>query len=477
MKTLIRTGTLTVALLSAACGDGGSEGVFARAGDHDFTVDEAVRLLGGQPDLPNEPQVASALAELWVDYTLLANALAVDSTLMNVDMEPMVRGKIEQDMILALRDSIIRTDTIVTDDELRELFGSQAPGARVKARHILLGFPLQATEEQRDSIRQQAQDIRDRIASGESFETLARQFSQDPGSASNGGDLGFFNRGQMVEPFENAAFALDPGELSEVVESPMGYHVIRTDEKITPSFEEVAPQFREQVRERRLQQAESLYVAEMQEAADLRIEDDVADIVRRITEDPQISLSRRALDRVLVRYTDGTLDVSELRNFMLTQDPQSRGRLAQAPDSTLIANVLRGLTQRKLLVAEARAQDLAPPQEYVDSLQNAVRTQLVQVGRAMALLPIEPQGSETMTQAIDRTVEQLLRDIVSGGRDVIPLGPVATALREETGGEVFETAAEAVVQGIAAVRGPAPPPPALPAPAGGAPQPGPGGGG
>lgn len=473
MKTIIRTGALAVALLSVGCADS-SEGVLARAGDHDFTVDEAVRLLGGQPDLPNEPQVASALAELWVDYTLLAISLAEDSTLSDFDMAPMVRGRIEQDMIMALRDSIIRPDTVISEDELRDLFRSQAPGAEVRARHILLGFPLQATQAQRDSVLEQAEGLLARVRAGESFETLARQFSQDPGSASNGGDLGFFDRTAMVEPFADAAFALEPGEVSDVVETPMGYHLIRTDEKKIPTYEDVAPQFRQQILAQRGAEAEATYITTMQEAAEIEIEPEVAEIVRRITQDPQLTLSRRARDRVLVRYADGTLSVGELRGFMLTQDPEARANLSQAPDSILIDNVLRGLTQRKLLVAEAREQGFAPEAEYVDSLETSVRNQLVQVGRALSLLPIQPQGSESMAQAIDRTVEAVLRSIVSGGRDVIPLGAVATALREEADAQVFETAASAVVQGVAAVRGPIAPPPTGAAPQ--TPPPGPTGG-
>jgi hypothetical protein len=380
-------------------------------------------------------------------------------------------------MILALRDSVILADTVVTEEELQEIFRSEAPGAQVRARHILLGFPLQATAAQRDSVRLQAESILARVRAGESFETLARQFSQDPGSASNGGDIGFFGRTDMVEPFANAAFALEPGEVSEVVESPMGYHVIRSEEKQVPTYEDVAPQFREQIRAQRKLQAESLYIADMQAAAEIEIEAEVAEIVRRITQDPQLNLSRRAQDRVLVRYADGTLSVGELRSFMLTQDPEARARFSEAPDSILIDNVLRGLTQRKLLVAEARTQGFTPPAEVVDSLETSVRSQLIQVGRALSLLPIQPQGSESMSQAIDRTVEAVLRGIVSGGRDVIPLGAVATALREGVDAQVFETATAAVVQGVAAVRGPLPPPPSgAPAPAPQTPPPGPTGG-
>jgi hypothetical protein len=379
---------------------------------------------------------------------------------------PVVQGRLDQEMIFALRDSLILTDTVVSEVELQERFRAEAPGSQVRARHILLGFPLQATDQQRDSVRREAEELRSRVLGGEDFAALARQFSQDPGSAANGGDLGFFGRTDMVEPFAVAAFALEPGEVSEVVMTPMGYHVIRTDEKQVPTFEDVAPQFRQQVLAQRLQQAESLYVAQLEEEAGIQVSSDVAPVARRVIEDPALPLSRRARERVLVRYDGGELTVGELRLFMQSQLPEGRARLAQAPDSILIEDVLPGVTQRELLVSQARAEGFGPPQAYVDSLVTNVREQLVQAADALSLRSIEPEGSESQEQAIDRTVEALLRSIVSGGRDVIPLGAVSTVLRERTSNQIFETAANAVVRGVAEVRGPTPP---LPSPAGGAP--------
>ncbi|NIU73530.1 MAG: molecular chaperone SurA, partial [Gammaproteobacteria bacterium] len=71
---------------------------------------------------------------------------------------------------------------------------------RVKARHILLSFPDDATDAQRDSVFALAEEIRERAASGEDFSALAREYSDDQGTAQQGGDLGWFERGSMVEP-------------------------------------------------------------------------------------------------------------------------------------------------------------------------------------------------------------------------------------------------------------------------------------
>src|SRR5262249_24908493 len=70
-----------------------------------------------------------------------------------------------------------------------------------------------------------------RIAGGEAFEKVAAELSQDPGSKARGGDLGFFARGQMVKPFEDAAFALSPGQVSEPVKTDFGFHLIQVEER------------------------------------------------------------------------------------------------------------------------------------------------------------------------------------------------------------------------------------------------------
>ncbi len=100
----------------------------------------------------------------------------------------------------------------------------------VKASHILIRLPEKADAAARAKAKAQADQILKQLSSGAKFEDLAKKMSQDPGSAANGGDLGFFSKGQMVPAFENAAFALKPGQTSGVVETPFGFHIIRVVE-------------------------------------------------------------------------------------------------------------------------------------------------------------------------------------------------------------------------------------------------------
>ena len=86
-------------------------------------------------------------------------------------------------------------------------------------------------EAERERVRDELNELRERILKGEKFSMLAKLYSQDPGSASKGGELGFFGRGTMVSEFEAAAFALKPGEVSPVVETQYGYHIIQLIER------------------------------------------------------------------------------------------------------------------------------------------------------------------------------------------------------------------------------------------------------
>ncbi|MBF0626267.1 MAG: peptidylprolyl isomerase [Magnetococcales bacterium] len=102
--------------------------------------------------------------------------------------------------------------------------------AEVQARHILIKLPPSPSPDQLDKARQRIDALATELANGADFTTLARQHSEDS-SASQGGDLGWFGRGVMVAPFEEAAFKLEPGQVSAPVRSPFGWHLIRLDNK------------------------------------------------------------------------------------------------------------------------------------------------------------------------------------------------------------------------------------------------------
>ncbi len=106
---------------------------------------------------------------------------------------------------------------------------------QVNARHILIRFPEVSEGKTQEQAEAEAlakiQEIRKRIEGGENFEDVAKQVSDDTSNKEQGGDLGWFGRGRMVKEFEDAAFALEPGKLSEPVKTSFGYHLILVTEK------------------------------------------------------------------------------------------------------------------------------------------------------------------------------------------------------------------------------------------------------
>ena len=137
-------------------------------------------------------------------------------------------------------------EVAVTDEDVSESYqqnlGMHTQPARVRASHILIGTEGVSTEEGRAEARAKADAlVADARAEGADFAALAKEHSTGP-SGPNGGDLGFFPRnGVMVEPFAAAAFELDVGQVSDVVETQFGYHIIqvteREDEKVRPLSE------------------------------------------------------------------------------------------------------------------------------------------------------------------------------------------------------------------------------------------------
>ncbi len=102
-----------------------------------------------------------------------------------------------------------------------------------KARHILLRLPQDASEEDAKKVKAKADRLFERLRKGESFVKLASKYSEDPGSAKNGGDLGFFSKGTMITPFDDKVFSMKEGEISPPIRTKFGWHIIKL-EKIKP---------------------------------------------------------------------------------------------------------------------------------------------------------------------------------------------------------------------------------------------------
>lgn len=170
---------------------------------------------------------------------------------------------------LAFRPESFEAAVEPSDDDLQIYFDEQRSTwdvpEQVRARHILLRLAPDASEEESTALRQRAIDLRKRALDGEDFAELAREHSEDS-TAAVGGDLGFFGRGVMTPPFEEAAFALQPGETSDIIKTQFGLHVIRVDERKeaqTRTLDEVRDEVRSAVQKR---EARKVTLSKVEEA-------------------------------------------------------------------------------------------------------------------------------------------------------------------------------------------------------------------
>jgi len=176
----------------------------------------------------------------------------------------------------------------IKEEHLKALYDETVAEMEVteerKASHILIVVDDETTEE---AAVEKLNALKTRIASGESFEELAKEFSDDPGSAQQGGDLGFAGKGTYVEPFEDALFSMNTGDLSEPVVTQFGVHLIKLVDLRTqdiPTYEELKPRLEQDLR---LAEAQTDFVAAGEELANSAFS---ADTLQEVAEELSLDL-------------------------------------------------------------------------------------------------------------------------------------------------------------------------------------------
>lgn len=150
-----------------------------------------------------------------------------------------LRQQQEQDLTIQKYKENFEKNVKISDEEMKKYYDEHKKDYykdEVKASHILISTVdengKELSEAKKKEAKKKAEEVLKKAKSGEEFSQLAKEYSDDTGSAANGGDLGYFTKGQMVEPFEKAAFSLKVGQISDIVESQFGYHIIKVYDKI-----------------------------------------------------------------------------------------------------------------------------------------------------------------------------------------------------------------------------------------------------
>ena len=191
--------------------------------------------------------------------------------------EEMLKKQIDNGLtIKALIDKAVLQKISVSDQQVRAYYDENPNLFRkpeqVKASHILVQVPEAADEAKQAQALSTIQGLKARIDNGENFAALAQEYSDCP-SKTKGGDLGFFSREQMVPPFSDAAFALEPGQTSDVVQTRFGYHLIRATEHQAEeimAFNDVKEAISSRLRQEQERKKIDAYLEKLKEHADIK---------------------------------------------------------------------------------------------------------------------------------------------------------------------------------------------------------------
>jgi peptidyl-prolyl cis-trans isomerase D len=187
----------------------------------------------------------------------------------------------------------LKDEVTLSEEEIRAYYDAHQEefdkGKEVRARHILFRVSPDADEETEAEVKAKAQDVLQQIQEGADFAAMAREHSEDTASAKNGGDLGFFAKGMMVPEFEEAAFSLTPGEVSDLVRTQFGYHIVQVEE--TREEEDPYGKAKPVITDRlKLQQAQTLAADRAEAGYELLLDrDDLTQVADEIGLDVQTS--------------------------------------------------------------------------------------------------------------------------------------------------------------------------------------------
>ncbi|MFW6140700.1 MAG: peptidylprolyl isomerase [Acidobacteriota bacterium] len=174
----------------------------------------------------------------------------------------------EETLIQSFLDQEIGKNINVTEEEIFSTYNSPKTAT---VRHILL-LTQDKEESEKEAVLKKMQQILDRAQAGEDFAELAREFSEDPGSQEKGGLYENIERGVMVEPFEEAAFNVPVGEISDIVETRYGYHIVKVEErqKENRPLDQVREEITQNIRQTKIEHEFSKYMDDLRSKANIQ---------------------------------------------------------------------------------------------------------------------------------------------------------------------------------------------------------------
>jgi hypothetical protein len=395
--------------------------VVARAGTQELTVSHLAEMMGST-DIPLRADAARSLAQLWVNYQLLGHAGAQGDSLATVaDADAGMWSAFAQLKTRRFFEAVSADWGNIDSAAFEQKYND---GELLAAAHILLAKqPQGLSATANDSIRREADRIAETVTSA-TFAQVARERSDDPGSKDRGGDYGVFPPGQMVAEFDAGIRSVAPGEITKVVETQFGYHIIRRS-----TWDEVKDQFAQAYAGTAMQRAESLYFDRLETGANVQVKKTAPKLVKAIAEDVD---AYRDDKTVIATARSGNLTAARLAQWMAAFPPQSqvRQQVVQAADS-VIPMFVKNVMRNELLLHQADSAGIGADSVEVTEVRQAFFNGVLATMTQLGLSP---------SQLADSAADRAERERIAGERVEAYLGAL---LRNE--GEFIEVPEQLVL--------------------------------
>ncbi|MGH7583418.1 MAG: peptidylprolyl isomerase [Gemmatimonadales bacterium] len=405
--------SLGLAVVVSGCGIFAAHSdVIESAAGQKFTSQRlADLLLSVKAPIPFDIKTGELLTNMWTDMTLFAQAVAenklkIDSASVAEAMWPVIQNVIYSRWM----DTVINRKAKITDAAIDSAYNADQMRA---VQHILVQADSGAPADVKAAALKKIQGYLAQIKAGESFSKLAYEKSEDPGSRPDSGYYGPKQRGTYVAPFEKALYSLKPGEMSGIVTTSYGYHIIRR-----PTEKESARFWRDTLSASLSEQIQNAYFAEMVTKNHIKVDGGASARIRTAIDNLD---GHRNDHATLATYDGGTFSTADFVRWLgaYTADvAQGAPRLAQikaTPDSDLV-KVLQAMTAQSLMLKEASQNGVKlSPDEW-----KAMETGFAATVDSMkVMLGLTPQALDPKASAADRSraaaekVDQFFNDMMS----------------------------------------------------------------
>ena len=236
----------------------------------------------------------------------------------------------------------------------------------IRASHIFISYKTDSAKTDTAAALKKIEDIKKQLDEGADFAELAKKYSEDPGSRENNGDLGFFPRRSMVKEFDEAAFNLKKGEISNIVQTRYGFHIIKlTDMKPYPSFEEDKEELKKIFKRTRYDNAYNAYVANLKEKYNFKINNNIISFIVNKNDSTKVgpdywgkSWRQQIKDSVIYSYSNKNVTVDTLFSHVDNM-PEYKNNLVT---EKLLNSVINKDGANEVLAAEASGLDKTDPE-------------------------------------------------------------------------------------------------------------------